>query len=266
MRIIAVDDERLQLETIMEYVTEFYPSAEFVAYSKVSDVLADTQIENTDIAILDIQMPGNINGINLGEMLRQRNRRIKLLYCSGYSNYAIDAFKMHANGYLEKPIRKDDLMREIEYVMQMPVWSESKKPYIHTFGNFDLFVNNRPVMFKRNKSKEILAYCTDREGSWVTNRELAAVLWEESCMDLALSRYITVLSRDLVIDLENVGAEHIVERQRGKLRLLKDEVVCDYYDYMGGDELAIDQFHYEYMSQYSWAETTLGYLVREKPK
>ncbi len=266
MRIIAVDDEMLQLETIMEYVTELYPSVEFVSYDRVSDALADPRIENTDIAILDIQMPGNINGINLGEMLRQRNRRIKLLFCSGYSNYAIDAFKMHANGYLEKPIRKDDLMREIEYVMQMPVWNENKKPYIHTFGSFDLFVNNRPVIFKRSKSKEILAYCTDREGGWVTNRELAAVLWEESSMDLALSRYITVLSRDLVLDLEGVGAERIIERQRGKLRLRKEEVVCDYYDYMVGDEQAINQFHQEYMSQYSWGENTLASLVRDQVK
>ncbi len=262
MKIIAVDDEALQLETIVEYVSDLYPDARIQAFTKVSDVLKYMETETADMAILDISMPGNINGISLGQMLRKKNPRIKLLYCTGFSDYAMDAFKMHANGYLRKPIQKEDLMRELRYVLQMPVYDDNR-PYIHTFGNFDVFADNRPVSFKRKKSKEILAYLTDREGSWVTNRELVVVLWDESGTDSALSKYVTLLVNEMMADLYNAGIGYIAERQWGKVRLLKDEVLCDYFEYLRGDEQTKAGFRFEYMSQYSWGEETLAYLVRK---
>ncbi len=261
MKIIAVDDEVLQLETIVEYVSEIYPDAQIYSFTKVSDVLKYMEKGTADVAILDISMPGNINGISLGQMLRQQNSRIKLLFCTGFSDYAMEAYQMHANGYLRKPIKKDDLMRELRYVLQMPVYDDNR-PYIHTFGNFDVFVDNCPVVFRRKKSKEVLAYLTDREGTWVTNRELVVILWDESGSGSAFSKYVTVLVNEMMSDLENAGISHIVERQRGKVRLLKDEVTCDYYEYLNGDEQAKARFRMEYMSQYSWAEATLASIIR----
>ncbi len=265
MRFIAVDDERLQLETIIEYLTEFYPDDEVKGFTRVRDVLEHIETNTVDVAILDINMPGNINGINLGEMLRKKNKRTKILYCTGYSEYAMEAYKMHANGYLQKPIMKEDLQKELSYVMQMPVYGADKKPYIHTFGNFDIYYGNRPVAFKRNKSKEVLAYLTDREGGWVSNKELMAVMWENAESDAVVSKYIPIVIREMELDLEAAGISHIIERKRGKLRLLCDEVVCDYFDYLQGEEAAVTAFHDEYMSQYSWGEKTLASLLSSKP-
>ncbi len=265
MKFIAVDDERLQLATIMEYVSEFYPSAEIKGFTKASEVLEYAETQTADVAILDINMPGNMSGINIGEILRKKNNRIKLLYCSGYSHYAMDAFKMHANGYLQKPIMKDDLKKELSYIMEMPVFGSQEKPYINTFGNFDIYYANRPLVFKRSKSKECLAFLTDRKGAWVSNKELTVVLWEETGNNITLSKYITMIVKDMVADLEAVGIGHIIERQRGRVRLLKNEVACDYFDYLAKDENAIALFRDEYMSQYSWGESTLGALISGKP-
>ncbi len=264
MKIIVVDDEVLQLETIVEYVSEIYPDAQISSFARVSDVLKNTETDTADVAILDINMPGNINGINLGEMLRQKNRRIKLLYCTGYSHYAMDAFKMHANGYLHKPIQKDALQQELRYVLQMPVW-DTEKPYIQTFGNFDVFVGNRPISFQRKKSKEILAYLVDRKGSWVTNQELIVVLWDDTgAGDGSFTRYITILVTLMMHDLEQAGMDYIVERKRGRLRILINEVTCDYYEYLDGSEQAKMSFHGEYMSQYSWGEGTCAAILKNR--
>lgn len=262
MRIIAVDDEVLQLETIMEYVSEFYPAAEVSGFSKVSQAIDFAERQPVDVAILDISMPGSINGISLGQMLRRKNPNLKLLYCTGYSEYAIDAFKMHANGYLTKPIRKDVLRQELQYVLRMPVFNASEKPYIQTFGNFDLFVRGKPVLIQRSKSKEILAWLTNRKGGWVSNKELASILWESAAVDSAMVKYTSTLVKNLITDLESAGCGHILERQWGKLRLLTDEVICDYYSYLAGDETAKSSFQGEYMTQYSWGEAVLGLLIR----
>ncbi len=264
MKIIAVDDEELQLETILEYLQELYPHAEIRGFTRVSDALTHLDGSMPDVAILDINMPGNINGISLGEILRKKNKRIKLLYCTGYAEYAMDAYKMHANGYLRKPVQKEELKKEMQYVLQMPVYDD-ERPHIHAFGNFDVYVDNRPVEFKRKKSKEILAYLVDREGSWVTNKELIVILWDGSDVsDGAFSKYITLLVNLMMADLESAGVAYVVERQRGRLRLLKDRVACDYYGYLNNEEEAILKFHGEYMSQYSWGEETLAALLASR--
>ncbi len=262
MKIIAVDDEALQLETIVEYISESCPDAQIRGFTRVSDVLKHMETETADVAILDINMPGNINGISLGEMLRQKNSRIKLLYCTGFSDYAMDAFKMHANGYLRKPVKKNDLMRELRYVLQMPVW-DTEKPYIQTFGNFDVFVNSRPISFQRKRSKEVLAYLVDRKGSWVSNQELIVVLWDGTgAADGNLTRYISTLVSLMMNDLKQADMDHIVERKYGKLRILTNEVTCDYYEYINGSEQATASFHGEYMSQYSWGESTCAAIAK----
>ncbi len=266
MRMIAVDDDELQLDTLVEYLAELYPDAVIERFTRVSDVLQALDGEEINVAVLDICMPGNINGIALGEILRQKNKRIKLLYCTGYSDYAADAFRIHANGYLQKPIHREVLRKELQYILQMPVYEGDSKPCIHTFGNFDVFVDNAPVVFRRSKSKEILAYLVDREGGWVTNRELIAVLWAEASSDTALSKYITTLVNDMVAALSKAGVGHIVERRRGKMRLLKNEVLCDYYEYLNGNADAKARFHQEYMSQYSWGEVTLAFILQKHPE
>ncbi len=266
MTIIVLDDEQLQLETMLEYLTELYPLAEVVGFGLASKVLEYVERHTVDVAILDISIPGSMNGITLGSLLREKNRNVRLLYCTGYAAYAMDAFKIHANGYLQKPICRDALREELAYILQMPVFGGGDKPFIHTFGNFDIFVGDKPVVFRRSKSKEVLAYLTDREGSWVTNRELTAVLWEnmDTDRDETLGKYASTVIKDMTIDLENAGAGHIVERQRGRTRLVTGKVDCDYFLYLDQRPEAVGRFRGEYMNQYSWGEMTLASIVQRK--
>ncbi len=261
MKIIVVDDELLQLKTIIEYLEEIVSDADVCAFQKTGEVLEFLEKEKADLAILDIKMPGKINGIGLAAQMKHMIPEIKILFCTGYTEYALDAFRVHANGYLCKPIGKEELQREINYIFSERERVKTKKPFLHTFGNFDLFVNGSPVKFKRSKSKEALAWLTDRKGTWVTNQELMAAIWEEYSFDTPITKYASLLISDLITDLERAGAAQIIERKRGRLRLCMEEVECDYFDLLAGDINAINSFCSEYMSQYSWGEVTLSGLL-----
>ena len=41
-----------------------------------------------------------------------------------------------------------------------------------------MFVNNKPVIFKSEKSKELLALLVDKRGGVLTSREAISCLWE----------------------------------------------------------------------------------------
>lgn len=59
--------------------------------------------EKFNIAILDVEMPG-CNGIELGKILREKNRHIVLMYITSHKKYLDEALNLNAARFFEKPI------------------------------------------------------------------------------------------------------------------------------------------------------------------
>lgn len=131
---------------------------------------------------------------------------------------------------------------------------------IRTFGYFDVFVDGRPIAFRNKKSKELFALLVDRRGGFVTSEEAISFLWEdEPVSPVIFSRYRKVALR-LKNLLEEYGIADIVEAVDGKRRIICDKVNCDLYDYLTGRKEYAQLFKGNYLTNYSWGETTLGEL------
>ncbi len=65
------------------------------------------------IAFLDIDMPG-MNGIELGTCLHQLKKPPYLVFVTAYGQYAVDAFKVGARGYVLKPFLERDILDQID--------------------------------------------------------------------------------------------------------------------------------------------------------
>ncbi|MCD7818247.1 MAG: response regulator [Lachnospiraceae bacterium] len=266
LRIIVVDDERLQLETNVEYLSEIYPQAEIRPFEVPGQALEDLMREDADLVLLETLLPGRVNGIQLAVQCRRIRPHIRILFCTDSKDYAVDAFKIHADRYLCKPVMKNDLKNEIEYIFEsqeeldQPSDVDIKsdpfapdKPYLRTFGSFELFSNGEPVVIRRKKSKEILALLTDRRGGWMTNAELAEVFWKGEEYDVNKAKYVSTLVKELMLDLKRAGISDIVERRRGRIRLCVDQVNCDYYR-LPDRGIAVNSHSGSYMEQYNWGK------------
>ena len=129
---------------------------------------------------------------------------------------------------------------------------------IRTFGYFDVFVEDTPIAFRNEKSRELLALLVDRRGGFVSSEEAISYLWEEeSANTVTLARYRKVALR-LKNLLEEYGIGEIVESVNGKRRIVPEKVQCDLYDYLAGQK---ELFKGSYLTNYSWAEATLGELT-----
>ena len=134
---------------------------------------------------------------------------------------------------------------------------------IRTFGYFDVFVDDKPIAFRNEKSKELFALLVDRNGGFVSSEEAISYLWEdEPANSVTLARYRKVALR-LKNILEEYGIADIVESVNGKRRLVTEKVSCDLYDYLTGREEYAQLFKGSYLSNYSWGETTLANLMGE---
>ena len=132
-----------------------------------------------------------------------------------------------------------------------------------TFGGFDCLVDGKAIPFRQAKCKELLAYLVDRRGSSVTRAEAFAILWEDRLYDRSMQKQLDVIIRRLRATLLEYGISEILEMKSGTMRIHPELLDCDLYRFLSGDAEAVRAYRGEYMSGYSWAELTEGYMTRK---
>ena len=132
--------------------------------------------------------------------------------------------------------------------------SDGKKVKITCLGNFQVLLNDALPKFTYAKTLELFALLVDANGSQMTTREIAALLWDDEGHD----EYLKKLRRDLLDTFSDAGCAEIFYISKGKLGIHRELVSCDYYDLL--DQIPGPVYLGKYMSQYSWAEATNSYL------
>ena len=258
MRAIAVDDEIYMLEALQEAVSASSDIEKVEAFSSCSAALAYAEGNPVDVAFLDINMRG-IGGLVLAEKLMELHPRCRIIFCTGYEEYAVSAFQLHAAGYLMKPITTEAVQKEIDHIKGIK--AAEKLLTIKCFGNFEVLYHGEILRFKRKKAKELLAVLVDRNGAGVTAKQICAILFPDDTDDTKNAAYMRQLVLDLKNTLKSIRAEDVLRHETPYYRIDTNLVKCDYHSFL---ETGKPSFHGEYMTQYSWAETTCAMLNFKK--
>lgn len=265
MHILAVDDEQPVLEELEAELKTVFPKAEICAQTRPEKAAQWSgrlarEGEKLSYAFLDIRM-GGMSGLELARQIKTDHPDARLIFCTAYTEYAFDAVGMFAKGYLLKPVSARDIITTLDEMVHD--WRKEKNDLprnirVQAFGHFEVFVDERPLIFEREKAKELLAYLVDRRGASVTTRQIAAVLWEDKPYDRALKNTVTKIVTSLKKTLHSVGIEDILIKSWNHLAVDTTKIKCDAYDYEKWDAVAVNSFRGEYMINYSWAEFTSG--------
>ena len=257
MRIIAVDDEKMALERLIKSIEMAAPMADIHGFRDPEKALLHMKEEVCDVAFLDIRMK-KLHGIHLAQEMKLLFPKVNIIFATGYSEYYEDVFELHASGYLLKPITTEKVKKELE-ALRHPVMPETRKRVrFQTFGYFEMFVDELPVSFYYDKTKEMVAYLVDREGTLCSNNEIMAVLWQ----DEKHASYLRHLKKDFIDTIKKLGCEDITVQGRGRIGIIAEKVDCDYYEWKKGRPYALNSYNGEYMAQYGWAEITNGSLTK----
>ncbi len=253
MVILAVDDNSKSLQKLTQMIGETAPDATCLSFDSSLSALAKAREEEIDVAFLDVKMP-ELSGIDLGRYLLELNPYMNLIYYTEHKDYAYDAFGLHASGYLLKPGSPEDLKRELEALRYPELRKKYKRVFAQTFGNFELFVDGEPVVFKYNRTKEVVAVLINNRGAQTTNGELIASLWEDDGDPEKKLSYLCNLRQDLMNTLKKYKLEGIILKQRGSMAIAKDKIECDLFDWLEKKKDSKYQYIGDYMNQYSWPE------------
>ena len=253
MTIIALDDEKLALDALLDAIREAAPEAQVHGFRSAEEALHFAREHSCDVAFLDVEMT-EMDGMELAAQLVAQSPNVNIVFATGYDEYRVGAFAIHASGYLKKPITARKVRTELEN-LRRPV-EEPPRLTARAFGNFEIYYNGVPLAFQYSRTKELIAYLIDRNSALCTNGEIIAALFED---DDNHDAYLRSLRKDLLDTLSAVGCADVIVQQRGRLGILPQKIACDYFRWLKGNRLGCE-YHGEYMKQYSWAESTAALL------
>ncbi len=253
MKILALDDEKVMLKLLVNCIVGANPEADLYPFSSVTEAVDFVEQNQIDVAFLEIKLKGGMSGLEVAQKFMDKNPKINIIFVTCSSEHGLDAMKLHASGYIEKPVTVNAVVDELNN-LRFPLPTKSKRIRFQCFGNFEVYVDEQPLTFSNTKTKELLAYLVDRRGSMCTTREIMGVLWEDGKTH---DSYFKKIRRDLIQTLEDLQCLDVLFIQRGRLAINVKMVHCDYYEWRKKEPK--ENYVEEYMSQYSWGQYRTGF-------
>jgi DNA-binding LytR/AlgR family response regulator len=115
IRVLIVDDERPARERLRELLGTFQEVQIIGEADSGEQAIERINQLNPDLVLLDIQMPA-CNGIEVATSLA--SPRPKIIFCTAFEQYAVDAFELSAADYLLKPISRIRLAQALERIQK----------------------------------------------------------------------------------------------------------------------------------------------------
>ncbi len=253
MTILVVESNPEALEQLNRLLGSVCPSDEIQYYDNSPEALSASRKKEFDIAFLNPDLP-ELNGLDLGQYLKDLYPLINLIYISDGPGSGYNALSLHASGYILQPASEEAIQNELQDLRHPALQKNYKRVFAQTFGNFEFFVDGKPVAFKYKRTKEIVAMLVNNRGAQTTNGEIIANLWEDDGDPEKKASYLGNLRQDLQNTFNRLKLTGILLKQRGSMAIATDRIECDLYDWL--EKKKESKYHYlgDYMNQYSWAE------------
>ena len=126
IRAIIVDDEQKAAKLLKLLIEEIADDIEITAvYNDSAEALANIDTSDVDVLFLDIHMP-NMSGFELSAQL---NGDFSVVFVTGHDQYALEALKMAAVGYILKPIEEEELAQVLSRVRKNVTLKNNNEGY-----------------------------------------------------------------------------------------------------------------------------------------
>ncbi len=258
MKVIYVDDDALLLDSFKQLVRKFPEVEKLSLFSEPLKALEFAKKNKIDIAFLDIDMP-MMNGIVLANELHRIDQNIRVIFLTGHSEFALEAFKVDAIGYVLKPYSLEDIRKEFDKALLIRSRKDTLVT-IETIPDLSVKVRGQNFVFNRPKVEELFALLVDHGDVGLTTGEAIANLWPDRPNDENTSALYRTTAKRLIETLKSAGISDILCTDGRRRYIDANLVECDLYQIIKGDEEPLRKYNGEYLRRYGWAEEKNAWL------
>ena len=206
MNVLCIDDEKLALRLMVSMLQNKPEIEKIHSFDNTADALACAKNEDIDFAFVDIML-GSANGLDFAQRLRAMQPNCKIIYCTGYPQYAIESINRDiVDGYLLKPVEE----KQIQEILD-----RTCVPKLLTITGSGMQISiidrhGQPVIFARRKTLQLFSAFLEFGGVEATVDELCEHLWEHKADLIYKNRqYLYSLVNDLSSTLKEHGAQEV---------------------------------------------------------
>ena len=110
--IIMVDDNEVILSHSLNVLGEVLPEAAITGFIWPAEAIEYAKMNRVTLAVLDIEL-GTASGLELCHTLHEINPCTNIVFLTAYPDYALDAWKTEANGFVVKPLTPEDVREQL---------------------------------------------------------------------------------------------------------------------------------------------------------
>lgn len=201
---IIIDDEQPAINVLNNYITRL-PALDLKATFTNPNKALDYILKNTiDLIFLDIQMDA-LNGI---EVMRRIPPDRIVIFCTAYSEFALDGFELNATDYLLKPISFERFEKSVCRALDKLKIKDSIKQIDHLNNDFVLVKAEQKGKLKKIKLTEILFI--EGKGNYVSfnleNEKVLSMITMKELEDILPSSQFMRVHKSFIVSLNNIQA------------------------------------------------------------
>lgn len=172
MNIVLCDDELIYLDTISHQILTWAENNKikekvFIKeYSSSEDLLeAWDNGMSIDAVFLDIQIPGEISGMDLAKAIYDHDEYIPIVFITNYEEYACDGYCVNAIRYLRKPVSLRDISVCMDIIWRR--WQSGQERFVTlTTGTQSVHIAIRTIVYAEVTSHMIHIFTSDDIGQY----------------------------------------------------------------------------------------------------
>ena len=228
MQLRVITDNNDLYNEVQNVIQHFAGTYELSLLSSLDDVVCAINNGCNDLMLIDTGFE-ETDFTAMTRMIRNRSPRTGMIIIADDESYAVQAYDVHATGYIIKPFSEARLKEEIDYyVNQLPAMQEDPAAIeVMTDGGFEVFLNGEPARFK---TKKLLAHIISKRGAMVRNSELIKTLWGKDKKDFtdkelkARNSYLRNIEADLQKVFAEAGCEDALIKHWGEIAIAMDKI------------------------------------------
>ena len=207
LKILIIDDEepaRKRLRRMLADIPAVYVAGEAAT---AQEALRLIPLKAPDALLLDISMPG-MDGMMLAQMLHERASAPAIIFCTAWSDQAVEACECNAVDYLVKPVRAERLEAALDKARRFTATSYDREngPFLRsTLGGKVILLPLADVICLNAEDK----YTTveHKHGTFVINQTLRELETEHGDVLVRVHRG-TLVAKKCIRGLESTSNGH----------------------------------------------------------
>lgn len=173
LKALIIDDSKNAREILAKLLTTYCPEVKIIGDSEnVESAFSAIKVLSPDMIFLDIEMPGG-SGFDLLNIIKSKD--ILVVFTTAYEEYALQAIKKGALGYLLKPLAIDDLIEVVgKAVTRIRNTTKEHDTILIADSNGYEILNTKEIIYCESK-KSYTIFHTQGDGEKIISKGLREV-------------------------------------------------------------------------------------------